>query len=69
VEPYEDATANYWPTYRPRRSVCARRLGVPTWIDGHYYRDGYLVRDVHGHVSVVPVADFEAVYELAGRDD
>jgi hypothetical protein len=58
-----------WPTYRPRRAVVARRLTGPTTIDGRMYRDGYLVRDETGRMVVVGVAEFEAVYELAGRDD
>lgn len=52
-----------WPTYRPRRAVAARRLAGPAWIDGHYFRDGYLVRDDAGHIGVMSVADFEAIYE------
>lgn len=59
----------HWPTYRPRRAVAARRLGAPATIDGRMYRDGYLVRDETGRMVVVGVAEFEAVYELAGRDD
>lgn len=59
----------HWPTYRTRRNVLARRLGTPTWVDGTYWRDGYLVRGVSGGVVVVSVAEFEAVYELAGMNE
>jgi len=58
--------ASRWPTYRPRRAVVARRLAEPVWLDGRFFRDGYMVRDAGGRILVVPVADFEAVYELAG---
>lgn len=54
-----------WPTYRPRKSVAARRLSEPIALDGRLYRDGYVVRDAAGHLVVMAVADFEAVYELA----
>jgi hypothetical protein len=64
-----DFDGRHWPTYRPRRSVAARRLGSPTCVDGTIHLDGYLVRDAHGVVGVMAVADFEAVYELASRDD
>lgn len=57
---------DHWPTYRPRRSVVARRLALPTTVAGRLHADGYMVRDAHGHVHVMNVADFEAVYELAG---
>lgn len=56
--------ADRWPTYRPRRAVVARRLDGPTWLDGRFYRDGYLVRDASGRFTVVHVAEFEAIYEL-----
>lgn len=59
--------ARRWPTYRPRRAVAARRLSEPVWLDGRYYRDGYLVRDAGGHIVVVTAPEFEAVYELAGE--
>lgn len=58
-----------WPTYRPRKTVAARRLDRPTTINGRMYTDGYLVRNEAGAMVVVSVAAFEAVYELAGRDD
>lgn len=60
--------AKFWSTYRPRRAVAARRLGRPTWVDGCFHRDGYMVRDELGHFAVVGVAAFEAVYEVAGRE-
>lgn len=63
-----DLDGKHWPRYRARRAVVARRLGGPTWIDGRYFRDGYLVR-TRGAVVVMTVADFEAVYELAGVAD
>lgn len=64
-----DFDGRRWPTYRTRRSVAARRLGTPTCVDGVIHRDGYLVRDTSGHVVVMEVAAFEAVYELSSRDD
>jgi hypothetical protein len=60
-----DLDGKRWPTYRPRRAVAARRLDGPTWLDGRFFRDGYLVRDERGLIAVVTVAAFEAVYELA----
>lgn len=54
-----------WPTYRPRRSVTAKRLSAPEVIDGRLYQDGYVVRGVDGRVVVMHVAEFEAIYELA----
>lgn len=54
-----------WPAYRPRQEVTARRLAGPAWIDGHYFRDGYLVRKETGRIVVMGVADFEAIYERA----
>lgn len=61
----QDLDAKRWPTYRPRRAVAARRLEGPTWLDGRFFRDGYLVRDTHGKFTVVGVSAFETVYELA----
>jgi hypothetical protein len=61
-----DLDGKRWPTYRPRKAVAARRLDGPTWLDGRFFRDGYLVRDERGLIAVVTVAAFEAVYELAG---
>lgn len=61
-----DLHAERWPSYRARHAITARRLTGPTWLDGRYHRDGYLVSDRKGRVSVVDVAAFEAVYELAG---
>lgn len=58
--------ADRWPTYRPRKAVAARRLDGPTWLDGRFFRDGYLVRDEQGRITVVAVSAFEAVYERAG---
>jgi hypothetical protein len=54
-----------WPRFRPRKAVTAHRLPGPTWLDGHFHRDGYLVRDAEGKITVVGVSAFEAVYELA----
>lgn len=65
----DDLDGKRWPTYRPRRAVAARRLDGPTWLDGHFHRDGYLVRDERGLIAVVTVAAFEAVYELASAYD
>jgi hypothetical protein len=65
----EEVHSEFWPTYRPRRSVAARRLPAPSTVGGTVYRDGYLVRDEHGHIVVMAVADFEAIYELARLDD
>jgi hypothetical protein len=59
--------ARRWPTYRPRRAVVAHRLSEPIWLDGRYYRDGYIVRDAGGHFVVVTTAEFEAVYELSAE--
>lgn len=63
-----DMDGRHWPTYRPRRSIVARRLGQPAVIDGRYFRDGYMVREPLGRIVVMTVADFEAIYELAGLD-
>jgi hypothetical protein len=65
----EEIHAEFWPTYRPRRSVAARRLPAPTTVGGTVYRDGYMVRDEHGHIGVMGVGDFEAIYELARVGD
>jgi hypothetical protein len=64
-----DLDGKRWPTYRPRRAVAARRLDGPTWLDGRFFRDGYLVRDERGLIAVVTVAAFEAVYELAAANE
>lgn len=59
-----DIRAERWPHYRARRQVVARRLAEPLWLDGQYFRNGYLVRGADGVMAVMSVAAFEAVYEL-----
>lgn len=54
-----------WPAYRPRQEVVAKRLARPAWIDGQFFRDGYLVRKETGRIVVMNVAAFEAIYEPA----
>jgi hypothetical protein len=58
--------AEHWPTYRVRLDVRARRVGHPFTFDHRLYPDGYIVHDQGGRVRVVSVAEFEALYELAG---
>jgi hypothetical protein len=62
-----DVRVDHWPAYRPRRQVVARRLAEPLWLDGQYFRAGYLVRTPDGHLAVMSVAAFESVYELEAR--
>jgi hypothetical protein len=61
-----DVHADRWPAYRARRNVVARRLAEPLWLDGQYFRAGYLVRGADGVLAVMSVQAFEAVYELEG---
>lgn len=60
--------SEFWPRYRVRRDLRAKRIGRPFIFEHHYYRDGYLVRDSNGRYVVVSVADFDALYELAGLE-
>jgi hypothetical protein len=61
--------ARYWPTFRPRRHVRARRVGHAFDFDGRFYADGYVMRGADGRVVVLTVREFEAIYEPAGRDE
>jgi hypothetical protein len=61
--------AQYWPHYRIRRGVRARRVGHPFVLNGRMYNDGYIVRCPDGDFTVVTVAEFNAVYELTERHD
>lgn len=72
TEPFENVAAGelhpeHWPSFRPRLDVRARRVGHPFTFEQRLYRDGYLVTLPEGGLAVVTVAEFEAVYELAGR--
>lgn len=61
--------AHYWPTFRPRRHVKARRVGHAFDFDGRFYRDGYVMRGADGRVVVLTVLEFEAIYEPAGMGE
>lgn len=67
VQPADDAT--YWPSFRPRRQVRAKRIGRPFDYAGRFYKDGYLLRGGDGRVVVLTVAEFEAIYEPAGMGE
>lgn len=60
-----DADAQFWPTFRPRHAVKAKRVGRPFDFDGRFYRDGYVMRGGDGRVVVLTVPEFEAIYEPA----
>lgn len=68
-EGVEPVHVERWPRYRARLDVHAKRIGRPFVHERHLYHDGYLVRQADGQVVVVSVAEFEAFYELSGRDD
>lgn len=65
IEPH---SSEFWPRYRVRRDLRAKRIGHEFIFEQHYYRDGYLVNDANGRFVVVSVADFDALYELAGLE-
>lgn len=64
-----DVDTRWWPTFRPRRHVKARRVGEPFDFGGRFYDDGYVMRGSDGVIVVLSVREFEAVYEPAGRDE
>lgn len=61
--------ARFWPTFRPRHAVKAKRVGRPFDFDGRFYRDGYILRGADGRVVVLTVLEFEAIYEPAGMSE
>ena len=64
-----DDDARYWPAFRPRREIRARRVGHAFDFDGRFYRDGYVMRAADGRIVVLTVPEFEAIYEPAGTNE
>jgi hypothetical protein len=61
--------ATFWPTFRPRHAVKAKRVAGPFDYGGRFYRDGYVLRGADGRIVVLSVAEFEAIYEPAGMGE
>lgn len=59
------AGAERWPRYRLRPDLRAQRVGHSFIHGGRLYADGYVVRGADESFTVIPVAEFEMLYERA----
>jgi hypothetical protein len=62
--------SRFWPAFRLRKTVHAKRVPGGSTIGGRFYKDGgYLLRDGNGDPWVMPTGEFEALYESMSRDE